>query len=104
MPFHFAAVGVRYDGGSPDDETTILTGHLVEGAIEGPESVLVPTASGATYRFWMTGLQAPGNPAGPAWPLRPGGGLIDLFLGGHPPEHDIAVPCTVVADGAEDPE
>ncbi len=102
MPFRFEVSAVKYEHLPPDREETVLTGRLVEGAIEGQESVLVPTKSGTPYRFSMTSLEAPGNPTGvAAWPLRPGGGVMTLGLGGHPPNHDIPVPCVVVADGAD---
>jgi hypothetical protein len=97
VPFEFEVQSVQYEG-SGDDAQTVLIGHLTAGEISGPESVVLPTKTGQSYRFWMSGMEVEGDMQ---MPLRPGTARrIELALSGHPPERDVVVPCTAVADGA----
>jgi hypothetical protein len=96
MPFEFEVQSVQYEGRG-DDAETVLVGLLIAGEIGGPESVVLPTASGQSFRFWMSGMEVEGDMQ---MPLRPGTARrIELALTGQPPKRDIVVPCTAVADG-----
>ena len=91
MPFQFQVLGVRYES-----RDTVISGQIISGEIGGPEFIKLPTASGQAFKFWMTGMQAPG----PGFPIRPGHkGLVEISLSGHPPSRDIAFPCVGIAEG-----
>jgi hypothetical protein len=93
MPFQFQVLSVEYE-----HEDTVINGHVVAGEVGTPESVVLPTGGGQSYRFRIVGMQAPG----PDWPIRVGHrGIVQLVLSGHPPGKDILVPCVAVADGLD---
>jgi hypothetical protein len=97
MPFEFEVQTVLYED-SGDDAQTVLIGSLTVGEISGPEWVVLPTRTGPSYRFWMTGMEVEGDMQ---MPLRPGTARrVELALSGHPPQADAVVPCTAVAGGA----
>ncbi len=52
MPFKFQVIEVRYEGDG-DDEFTIIPGYVMDGAIDEPELVILPTGSGQAYKFAM---------------------------------------------------
>jgi hypothetical protein len=101
MPFRFQALSVAYETSGRREET-VFSGYLMEGSINGPEQVIVPTRSGMPNVFSMSSMQTRGNPSGRAlYPILPGPNLITLGLCGHPPDHDVPVPCVLVADGVQ---
>jgi len=95
MPFEFQVLSVAYEG-SGEDANTVISGHIMTGELGILESVSVvlPTVSGQSFQFWVSGMQAPG----PDWPIRVGHtGIVQLVLSGQAPTRTSAFP--VLLDG-----
>jgi hypothetical protein len=90
MPFEFAVDKVTYE-----KDGTVLHGVVKAGAIDEPEVLVVLTQSGP-FRGDMVSMEVYGSkmrPLGPDPELR-----IELVVAGHPPKHDIVVPCVAVTE------
>ena len=94
MTFRFRVTAVEYEAGFGE---TVLIGELESGQLAGGAHIRIPTASG-TFASTVVSMEGPGPDPPPYQAEKVRGAKLYVGVYGHPPGHDIQVPC--LAEGA----